>query len=320
MRVACCLLLLLHAAQAVAESADEESDEVEVLPGQLAPVVVLKRTAYLYAGITLALSPLMEPRLVSRLLTGLHIPEAVRRVVVAVCGALNALRSKHTLAVLLSHEVITDVTADVMAQAVAAREAGVRMAIDWKRVPRSTMSSLLSDDFPFLVWSRYLWIASERMVADLRASQLSPRLVRLLTNPVSVTVVKTAITQVVYETTSNGVYLSMQALLRGGGWRGVAAELRKKFFSVWRDGYATCTRVAWPTTRPRPPPPAPPPSFGKTPSPGPPGSSSGQWRTSWSSRCPSGGCSPSPTTSSRSSSTPTSPTSPTRPSRRARHA
>jgi hypothetical protein len=234
--VAAALLLLSLTAQAVAESADEESDEVEVLPGRMAPVSVLKRTAYLYAAITVALSPLMDPGLVSKMLAGMHLPVAVRRVVLAVCGALSALRSKHTLAVLLSHEVITDVTADVMAQAVAAREAGVRMAIDWKRVPKSTLSSLLSDDFPFLVWSRYLWVASERVVANLRASRLSPRLVQLLTNPLSATVVKTAITQVVYETTSNGVYLSMQALLRGGGRRGVAAELRNKFFSVWRDG------------------------------------------------------------------------------------
>jgi len=225
-------VLLLATVQAV----EDESDEVAVVEGSMAPMSVMKNTAYLYAAITILLSPLVDPSLVGKLMAALHLPTVIRQVLLALCRPLHAIRSKHTLAVLLSHEVITDVTADVMAQAVAAREAGVRMAIDWKRVPKSTLASLLSDDFPFLIWSRYIWIAGERAVLGLRASNLNPLLVRVLTNPIAVTVAKTAITQVVYETTSNTVYLSLQALLRGGGRRGVVAELRGKFFKVWRDG------------------------------------------------------------------------------------
>uniref|UniRef100_A0A7S0PXS7 Uncharacterized protein n=1 Tax=Coccolithus braarudii TaxID=221442 RepID=A0A7S0PXS7_9EUKA len=101
---------------------------------------------------------------------------------------------------------------------------------------RSTIVSLASDDFPFLAWSRYLWVASERVTGAVRASSLTPGVVRVLTHPISVAVGKAIITQALYETTSNAAYLSMQAGLRGRGWRGVMAELRGKFWTVWRDG------------------------------------------------------------------------------------
>jgi len=131
---------------------------------------------------------------------------------------------------------MTDVSADIMAQAISARAEGDAMAVDWRRVPRSAFSSLLSDDLPFLLWSRGLWEASERIVASLQASTLSPRLVKVLTNTLTITAVKTIITQLVYETSSNAAYLSIQAWLRGGGWRAIGAELSSKFLGVWWDG------------------------------------------------------------------------------------
>ena len=42
--------------------------------------------------------------------------------------------------------------------------------------------------------------------------------------------------ELLYETTSDSAYLAMQAALRGGGMRGVAAELRAKLWQLRRDG------------------------------------------------------------------------------------
>ena len=67
-------------------------------------------------------------------------------------------------------------------------------------------------------------------------AQLSPGLVRALTHPATVTLLKTAVTQLVYETSSGAAYLSLQAGLRGRGLRGIIAELRAKLWGVWRDG------------------------------------------------------------------------------------
>ena len=74
------------------------------------------------------------------------------------------------------------------------------------------------------------------MRARLRASSLSPRLAALLTSSTAVAVGKTAVTQLVYETTSNALYLALQSAMRGGGLRGVVAELKQKLLGVWLDG------------------------------------------------------------------------------------
>ena len=174
MRILLLLSFVLAATALVVAPVQDELDEVAVVQGSMAPMTIMKSTAYLYGAITLLLSPLVDPALVSELLGALHLPGLLRQIILALCRPLHAIRSKHTLAVLLTHEVITDVTADVMAQSFAAHEAGVRMAIDWKRVPKSTLASLLSDDFPFLIWSRYIWIVGERAVLGLRASDLNP--------------------------------------------------------------------------------------------------------------------------------------------------
>jgi len=70
----------------------------------------------------------------------------------------------------------------------------------------------------------------------------SPVLAALLSHPLTIAVLKTTITQLVYETVSDAVYLAIQAGMRGRGkrdegWRErIEKELRSKFFMVWRDG------------------------------------------------------------------------------------
>ena len=64
-------------------------------------------------------------------------------------------------------------------------------------------------------------------------AQLSPGLVRALTHPATVTLLKTAVTQLVYETSSGAAYLSLQAGLRGRGLRG-NQELRQLGFGAER--------------------------------------------------------------------------------------
>jgi hypothetical protein len=48
------------------------------------------------------------------------------------------------------------------------------MVVDWQRVPRSTAASLLSDDFPFLIWSKYLWDVCATGARRLRPLPLRP--------------------------------------------------------------------------------------------------------------------------------------------------
>ena len=167
---------------------------------------VLRRTACFYGAATVTLSPLVEPDQLGRVLNGLQLPKLVSQPVLATYCALHS----HAFACLVSHELLTDASADVMAQAIAAGAVGDEMVVDWRRVPRSALSSFLSDDIPFLVWSRALWVGSERAVAALRVSQLSPRLIAILVNPGTITLAKVAITQIVYETTSNALYLVIQ--------------------------------------------------------------------------------------------------------------
>ena len=109
--------------------------------------------------------------------------------------------------------------------------------VSWRRAARTATVSLMSDDLPFLVWSKLLWEVAEHLKAKVRASvSLSPRMRRWLTHHATVTVAKMAVTQLVYETSSDSAYLAMQAALRGAGLRGVLAELRAKLWTLRKDG------------------------------------------------------------------------------------
>ena len=171
---------------------------------------------------------------VSDVLAALPLPtvELVRHAVLATCGFLYALRLKYEWYILMWHEVFTGVSADVLAQSIE----GLRPSINWARAVRTTSVSFLSDDLPFLVWSRVLWTAAERAKAAVRSSSLSPELMAALTSHASITCAKTAVTTGVYDTASDAVYLALQAALRGGGARGIAAELRAKLWTLRRDG------------------------------------------------------------------------------------
>lgn len=209
---------------------------------------LFQRTAWSYAAITVAISPLVEPSGVAKLLSTLRIPDVVHSLVLAPCRQLWKLRDNYEFACLMAHEAITGVTADILAQSIeihkasneapsetdtAAEEtkgqesdggddASTRNAradnsrelqpskLHWQRVARSTVVSLLSDDLPFLVWSKYVWMHTERFAEAVRSSGLPRPLVRALTNPLSLTLGKTALTQLVYETASDSAYLAMQ--------------------------------------------------------------------------------------------------------------
>ncbi|KAG8461879.1 hypothetical protein KFE25_013898 [Diacronema lutheri] len=203
----------------------------------LTPRGVHRRTAGFYAGCTAVLMPLWEPRHVQSLVSTLRLPPPVGAALMAGASGVYHARQRHMLPCLLAHEVITDVSADITAQAFEAGAPRSPFELDWRRVLRSTSVSLISDDFPFLLWSRALWVVTERLAHRLRASRsLSPRLVAFLTNRLTVSVGKMIVTQVVYESASNALYLALQAAFRGMGWNGVLTELRHKFFKCWCDG------------------------------------------------------------------------------------
>lgn len=196
--------------------------------------------------------------MVARLLSKFSAPQGLRDAVLAACSMLYGIRQRYEAAILIGHEAFTGMTADLLAQSIerwhrtrqqasheataaAPEESADRLdqsadRLDLVRVLRTTGVSLVSDDLPFLVWSRYLWLAAERFTTAVRASTLAPGLVRALTNPISVTLGKTAITQLFYETTSDSAYLAMQAWLRGGGMPGVLRELKAKLWTLRRDG------------------------------------------------------------------------------------
>ena len=167
-------------------------------------------------------------------------PKGVRSAAQSTCEALWAFRQSNELAILLSHEAFTGMTADLTAQAIEGRHEGTlppprhhrRHLIDWVRVARTTMVSLLSDDLPFLAWSRALWSLAEQARAAVLASSLPRPLVAFLASPAFVTVGKTAVTQLFYETTSDSAYLAMQAGLRG---ESMAAELKAKLWTLRKD-------------------------------------------------------------------------------------
>ena len=207
-----CLLALLLVATTDAMQIQKGSDDAESPEPRWKQLFSL--TAINYAAVTIATSPLTEPSGVESVLLGLRVPSALRSVVLAACRFLYRIRQDHTAVILIGHEAFTGMTADVLAQSIegwhhASGESSSSSAgadgddnahdahdgIDVVRVARTTTVSLVSDDLPFLLWSRYLWLAAERFKASVRGSSLAPGLVRALTNPVSMTLGKTAITR-----------------------------------------------------------------------------------------------------------------------------
>ena len=210
------------------------------------------RTCGLYALLTVATSPLTEPSGIASALRVLRLPlgASVRSALLSVAAGLYSVRQRFEWAILLWHEAFTSLSADLLAQAIEAPHAEehdaeeeatatvgggdggssggagaasgsgtggggggrAERAVDWRRAARTATVSLLSDDLPFLVWSRLIWIWAEKAKAALRTSALAPRLIRALTHPATVTVAKTALTQLVYETSSDSAYLAMQVL------------------------------------------------------------------------------------------------------------
>ena len=234
-------------------SAREDTDEVRNSPGLQRSVVngekslpgmrtssIYGRTAVAYAAATAVLMPIVEPHHLVSLLPG-----AMPGVggLVSFWTALAALRNKYLFGFLCAHEVINDFSSDIIAQAATLDRNKIvpkdekRLVLDWRRVWRSMSSAMISDDFPFLLWSRAMWAFSEWAVSSLRASTSLPaRLVSTLTHPLGMATIKMLVTQVVYEPISSGGYLAIQAVLRGKSWKGVVAEVRSKLYTAWSDG------------------------------------------------------------------------------------
>lgn len=198
--------------------------------------VMYAQTALAYAGATAVLMPIIETRHLAAIT-----PKASH--LLAFWSALTALRDQHLFGFLCAHEVVNDLASDVLAQAFTLdREDTIpkedkRLVLDWRRVTRSMSSAFLSDDLPFLMWSKLLWSFSEWAEVALRTSSSLPgRLVATLTHPLGMATVKMVITQLVYEPVSSAAYLACQALLKGKGWKGARAELKAKMWTAWTDG------------------------------------------------------------------------------------
>jgi len=221
------------------------------------PWRLLAKYATAYTLATVGTSPLMHsivPQALDSVLAACRTPAEVRSAAASVCGALWHFREQHETLILLAHEAYTGMMADLSAQAIEGpKDDGKRnieetcmvpptrsavtqrrrpSSVDWVRAARTTAVSLLSDDLPFLAWSRFIWEAAERAKAAVLASSLPKPLVALLTSHVFVTIGKTTVTQLLYETASDSTYLAMQAKLQG---RSVAAELRAKLWTLRRD-------------------------------------------------------------------------------------
>ena len=182
---------------------------------------VYAHTALLYAGATAILMPIVETHHVAAIL-----PTA--KGVVAWWAALVGLRNKFLFGFLCAHELVNDLASDVVAQAYTLDRSKTgdkdqkRLVLDWRRVMRSMSSAMLSDDLPFLIWSRAMWSFSEWATAGLRSSTFIPaRLVSIITHPVGMGAIKMIITQLVYEPTSTAAYLAVQVRKR-------AARRRKR--------------------------------------------------------------------------------------------
>ena len=234
-------------ALAVSEDSGRDENDLRKDSGHTRPAVLSRKpglrtstvytqTALAYIGATAILMPIIEPPHVAAIL-----PKADG--VVAWWAALVGFRNKFLFGFLCAHELVNDLASDVVAQAFTLDRNKViakdekRLVLQWRRVMRSMSSAMLSDDLPFLIWSRAMWSFSEWATAGLRSSASLPaRLVSILTHPIGMGAIKMLITQLVYEPTSTAAYLAMQALLKGQGWKGVRSELRTKFFSAFRDG------------------------------------------------------------------------------------
>ena len=178
-----------------------------------APSRIVSRTACLYAACTALASPLLQPANVGLALDALPLSRSApaRAVMLDVATALHELRTNHALTFVLLHVLATDVAADVLAQAIDC-DGAQRIVLDRRRIGRSAAVAMLSDDLPFLLWSRLLWHAGERAVASLRASRRLPsRQLRVLTHGATVAVAKMLMTQLLYESASDAAYLSLQA-------------------------------------------------------------------------------------------------------------
>lgn len=219
----------------ITDSASTRTRSAIKKPG-LRTSVLYAQTAVAYAGATAVLMPIVEPQHLAALL-----PKASG--FLTFWSALAALRDQYLFGFLCAHEVINDLASDVLAQAVTIdRKKTIpreerRVSLDWRRVMRSMSSAMISDDLPFLAWSKILWSLSEMAAAKLRASSSLPvRLVSALTHPLGMATAKMFITQLVYEPVSSGAYLAIQALLKGQGWKGVRKELKEKLWTAWTDG------------------------------------------------------------------------------------
>ena len=243
------LLLASQASSLIIAQAEDAADGTDSLgsshrpaaalaakkPG-VRPSVLYAQTALAYAGATAVLMPIVETRHLAAITPGAS-------GLLAFWSVLTALRDQYLFGFLCAHEVVNDLASDVLAQAFTVdRDKDLpkeqkRLVLDWRRVMRSMSSAMISDDLPFLMWSKLLWGFSEWAEVALRQSATLPaRLVSALTHPLGMATVKMIITQLVYEPVSSAAYLSIQALLKGKGWKGARKELKDKMWTAWTDG------------------------------------------------------------------------------------
>ena len=212
------------------------------------PLGIFRGSGWLVLGTTLALSGALDApigeraiRAAAGLLRRARLPASAlerwgARATRAATGAIEGLRGGHPLGCLVFHGAVTDLTADLLAQGLEqslTRGPSSRFAIDGARLLRSTAAAVVSDDVPFVLWVRALWHASSRFEHALERSALPLLAKRFLRHPLSLAVAKTLVSQLVFETASNALYLGLQALMRGDS---VAHELRRKFWEAWRGG------------------------------------------------------------------------------------
>lgn len=152
--------------------------------------------------------------------------------------SLQQLRDRHAFKAVLLHGLLTDGTSDVLAQAIAARGSRPPIRLDWPRIGRTAGVAFFSDDLPFALWARVLWDGFERLRPAIQGSSLPPWLRAALASRLGIAVLKTSVSQLVYESFSTAAYLGLQEAARGGGIRGVASELRRKFWRAWTSGIA----------------------------------------------------------------------------------
>jgi hypothetical protein len=216
--------------------------------GSTTPRKVVATSAALVIGATAALLPAqLSLPLSGSALASLQAPIAaamgampapVREAGAAAAGAIKGAVVNNELGLVLAHGLLSNGVSDALAQAIAAREEGA-LQLDWKRIRRTTAVSFLSDDLPFILWVRALWKFFERAKPAIAASTvLPPWLAAALSSPLGIAALKTAASQIGYESTSTAAYLGMQEAARGGGPRRILREIRQKFWRAWKSGLA----------------------------------------------------------------------------------